>query len=258
MLCSLDPEGEKIVKTSKQKRGIAIIVNCDYRDTWSLSTLLGTNKDAEEMETTSDVLGFHTITLRNPAQSDIKTKIRKISSALPLLEEVNPDIFRAIVFVFSGHGSDSDTIFSQDGKELDLMTDIVHPLIGHRQIKHIPKLFFIDACRGNERLKQAYYSKGPIEKEANFRIDYATVPHHVSYLVGNQSVWLPTLAYELRTKNDSVQNIVATINKKVFDRGQRQGEEWAQQGETVDRLNVGPLYLHPGFDEGSERFHTEL
>ena len=253
MLCSLDPEGQKIVEASKQKSGIAIIVNCDYNDTWNLSTLLGTKKDAEEMKTTSDKLGFYTITLRNPAQSEIKTKIRKISSALPLLEEVNPAIFRAVVFVFSGHGNYSDTIFSQDGKELNLMTDIVHPLIGHRQIKHIPKLFFIDACRGYEHLKQAY-SKGPIEKEANFRIDYATVPRHVSLLVDNssQSEWLPTLAYELRTKNDSVQNIVATVNKKVFDRRQR------QQGETVDRLNVGPLYLHPGFDEGSERFHTEL
>ena len=238
------------MKASKQKRGIAIIVNCDYNDTQS--PLVGTNEDAKEMETTSDVLGFHTITLRNPAQSEIKTKIQKISSALPLLEEVNPDIFRAIVFVFSGHSSDSDTIFSQDEKELNLMTDIVHPLIGHRQIKHIPKLFFIDACRGNERLKQAYYSKGPIEKEANFRIDYATVRRHVSYMEDSKSVWLHTLAYELRTKNDSVQNIVATVNKKVFDRRQR------QQGETVDRLNVGPLYLHPGFVEGSERFHTEL
>ena len=95
MLCSLDPDGEKIVKASKQKHGIAIIVNCDYSDTWNLSTLLGTNKDAEEMETLN-VLRFHTITLRNPAQSEITIKIWKISSALLLLEEVNPVIFRAI------------------------------------------------------------------------------------------------------------------------------------------------------------------
>ena len=49
--------------------------------------------------------------------------------------------------MFSGHGSYSDTIFSQDGKELDLMTDIVDPLVDHPQIKHIPKLLFIDACK---------------------------------------------------------------------------------------------------------------
>ena len=255
----LDPDGEKIVKDSKQKRGIAIIVNCDYSDTQSLDTLLGTKKDAEEMKVTLDVLRFHSITLHNPVQTEIKREVQKLSSALPLLEDVSRAKFKAIIFVFSGHGKDSDMLLSQDGKEVNLIADIVHPLIGHRQIKHIPKLFFIDACRGDKQLKQVH-SKGPTEKEANFRIDYATVPHHVSFMAegSTQSEWLPTLAYELRTKNDSVQNIVATVNQKVFHRTQERGGTGAQQGETVDRLNVGPLYLYTGFDEGSDRSHTEL
>lgn len=105
----LDPEGEKIVKAVKEgkKRGISIIV---YNET-SRSTL----RDATEMEyTLHDVFKFHTIMLRNPNEVEIKTKIQKISSAFPLLGEDTPANFKAIVFVFSGHGSYSDTTFSGD------------------------------------------------------------------------------------------------------------------------------------------------
>lgn len=172
--------------------------------------------------------------------------MQSISSALHLLEEV-PD-FKAIMFVFSGHGDYPDRILSQDLEELHLITDIVQPLLGHPQILHIPRLFFIDACRGEEHLKQAK-SKGAIEEVTNFRIDYSTIPRHVAF---DQSEWLPTLAKKLRS-NDSVQNIVANVNKEVFKRTQRQDKMSAQQGETtVDRLR-GALYLHPMYQRDSHQ-----
>lgn len=239
-----DPKGKENVEASMHKRGLAIIVTCGYEHT--PNPLLGTEKDAKEMEKTAEELRFHPITLRNLTKAQIEKEVQSISSALPLLEKV-PN-FKAVMFVFSGHGSYPDKIFSQDQKELHLITDIVQPLLGHPQILHIPKLFFIDACRGEEHLKHGK-SKGAIEEEANFRIDYSTIPRHVAFMAqdNNQSEWLPTLAKKLRT-DDSVQNIVANVNKEVFNRTRRQGGMNVQQGEIkVDRLH-GALYLHPTRD----------
>ena len=179
-----------------QKRGIAIIITCDYKDT--TKPLPGTEKDEEEMVKTSNELKFHTFTLRNPTGAKIKEEVQSISHALPLLEKAAN--FKAIMFVFSGHGEDPDKIFSQDLEKLDLQAEIVHPLIDHQQITHIPKLFFIDACRGKETLDQEG-SKGFIASEANYCIYYSTVPRHKAFMTPNasQSEWLPTLAKQLRT-----------------------------------------------------------
>lgn len=223
-----------------QKRGIGTIITCNYKNT--SQPLLGTEEDEKEMIRTSNQLKFHNFTLCNPTKAQIK-EVQSISCALPLLEAAAN--FKAIMFVFSGHGCNPDIISSQDLQKLDVQTDIVLPLIKHQQITHIPKLFFVDACRGNNTLEQKG-SKGPIATETNYRIDYSTVPRHKVFMTpnGRQSEWLPTLAKELRTHtNQTVQNIAAEVNQQVFKRTQRQGETCTQQGDTKDRLNIGQLYL---------------
>ena len=57
-------------------------------------------------------------------------------------------------------------------------------------------LFFIDACRGSERLKSGPDQsksdddlvKGLVEQETNFRLEYATVDHHVLYATSKASI----------------------------------------------------------------------
>ena len=161
------------------------------------------------------------------------------------------------MFAFSGHGTDEDEseqIFAYDGQTLDIKEEIVLPLTRHKAVADIPKLFFIDACRGEKSLvskgagaadttksasDQQYFEKGVQHVEGNYRIDYATIPEHVSYANSAGSIWLPVLARALREENDSFQNIADNVKKQVH---QQLGNK-KQQCESVNRLNTGALYL---------------
>ena len=138
--------------------------------------------------------------------------------------------------------------------------EVVLPLTRHEGVYCIPKLFFIDACRGRETLSQlqegdnvskalpatvtderSYVGKGVEHVAGNYRIDYATIPGHVSYAGNKGSMWLPKLARALREHDRSFQEIAAIVKQEVHE---KLGEENRQQCETVDRLNCGPLVLY--------------
>ena len=167
---------------------------------------------------------------------------------------------KVIVFAFSGHGDTVDRaekLYANDGGIIDFMDEIVFPLTRHAGVKYVPKLFFIDACRGGEILftkkggnkfpknqaaksaDEVYFAKGMQHVEGNYCIAYATIPHHVSYASNRSSVWMPKLARALREMNDSFQDIAATVMKEVRD----SLKDNPQQCDMVNRLNCGPLML---------------
>lgn len=205
----------------------------------------GTNADAEEMEITFKRLGYdiHKLQNKDATEDAINTLVEQAAQYLKEYKGKTSD--KVIMFAFSGHGSSSDTIITSDGISLFLWRDIIKPLVYNSDIR-IPKFFLIDACRGNEKLtaKDASHQhkslndqfKGVLKEEANFRIEYATILNHQSYIHDFESAWMPVLARKLREDDDSFQNIAAKVHKKVQERQ-------LQQCESVDRLNLGPIYL---------------
>ena len=125
----------------------------------------------------------------------------------------------------------------------------------HDNVYIIPKLFFIDACRGSETLSvvskgsetneatgnspKAYFEKLVQHVSGNFRIDYATIPKHVSYAGTGGSLWMPKMARAIKENYSSIQDISAAVKSEVH---KALGEN-KQQCESVDRMNVGPLFL---------------
>ena len=155
---------------------------------------------------------------------------------------------KVIVFAFSGHGKeeksdrDSVAIVTYDDKLLSLKGDIMERVgVGlPSPVYKIPKLFFIDACRGPNKVTMKD-TKGFRENEGNYRIDFATIPDHVCY----ESIWMPELAEKLRDlRKDSLQNVVASVSKEIDKRNERE-HSCIQLCESRDRLVTGPLYLHP-------------
>ena len=160
-------------------------------------------------------------------------------------------------FAFYGHGCSKGQIehlYTTDGKTLQFSDEIVYPLTKHKGVKHVPKLFFIDTCRGGEVLTKGaaaapddqvaksgkvYFEKGAQHVLGNYHIAYATIPHHESYVDSSGSRWMAKLARALRKRNDSYQNIVAIVNDQV----NREVCDQEQQCESIERLNTGPLYL---------------
>jgi hypothetical protein len=153
----------------------------------------------------------------------------------------NPDGGRKIVvFAFAGHGGTteqkSDYILGRDGEKVSVISDIVNAFLGHMgTILRIPKLFFFDACRGNEWLYAAP-DRGDEENEVNYRIDYATIPEHKAPTVDR---WMQFVAKTLREKNVSFGDVMAEVKQMVYE----QAQTFPQQPDTRDRLVTGPLML---------------
>ena len=235
------------------------MITCDYYH--HKKPLHFTNGDADEMRKTFEIFGYDIIQLQNE-NATLDVINATLTNVSQYLDEYNGSTTnKVIVFAFSGHGTSVDRIITQDDKQLSLKTDIIPPLVNHKTVSEIPKLFFIDACRGDDRLQaknagsieedikdiEIVVSKGLKEHEGNYRIDYATIPGHVSYGFQKKSNWMPVVARRLREEeNDTLQNIMATVKKEVSTRSIHDGdnEVW-QQCETLDRLTTGPLTLHP-------------
>ena len=233
--------------------GLAVLVTCDY-ETNEQTTLKGTRVDAREMKQTFEHLNFFVHQLQNATKADIIRLLEDVSKELS--SYTGPLHNKVIAFAFSGHGgrdSESEVLFANDGEKVDIMDEVVFKFVQHKAVAKIPKLFFIDACRGSdyltkgagdmkEKSDEQYYSKGVDRVQGNYRIDYATIPDHVSYAGDKGSIWMPKLACALRDQVDSVQNISANVKKAVQDEIEQKGGK-KQQCESVSRLNCGALYL---------------
>lgn len=241
---------------SDEYRGIAILVTCDYAKSPELGTLPGTNKDFERMKETFDELKYEVHPIRNEdvTQENVERLLKDLKEYLEDYEGKPPKnkdgSNKAIAFAFSGHGDrvegkdDSSVLCTTDG-EISLKKDVMTSVCVEG-VKDIPKLYFIDACRGDRDLSK-YKGKKPLtltieSQEGNYRLDFATIPGFVSI----DGRWMQVLAHKLREESmESLQHVVANVNKEVHEKNEGFRRKHQLICESRDRLFTGPLYLHP-------------
>ena len=229
-------------KTLDDSPGLAILVTCDYEGTeQSESTLPCTREDAVEMKKTFDFFNYVVHQLLNPAKADITALLTEVTDSLMTYNAEKAEGGKVIIFAFSGQGSsesEGDVIYANNGEPLNLIDEIVLPLVRHKAVFHVPKLFFIDACRGHMKLDEVI-SVGAFKcVGGNYRIDYSTLPRHFSYVSScGSSLWMSRLAQALREQNDSLQDIARKVKNDVY---LKQGKK--QLPDSDDYLR-GPLYL---------------
>ena len=179
-------------------RGILVLVTSTYN-----GELPGTKADGDEMVKTFRELNYSIIPLHNEnaTKSEIITTLIQLSDYLSRYSGPTSD--RALVFAFSGHGGSGDKLISHDRKPLFLMKDILQQFVKHPRVHMIPKLLFIDACRGSNKITKSLeqtvkdyeaMTKGQWHKERNFLIAHATIEEHVSH----DRYWMHKLAEKIR------------------------------------------------------------
>lgn len=212
-----------------------MLVNCDYKGSWTLNELEGTKEDGKEMiKTFKDELGYNVIHLENEeaTESAVYTTLWQLSRYLKRYSAARVNK-KALIFAFSGHGGSGDTLCFQDGGKLYL-SDILQCFVENRGVFAIPKLFFIDACRGNTSLTKGLAktiestvesaTKGLSHEEGNFLIAYATIPAHVSY----DKYWMYNLAMRIRENwNEPLTTVLQDLSRDM---------DLGQQSETLTRL----------------------
>jgi hypothetical protein len=228
-----------------ENRGLAVLVTCDYVNSpLKEEHLPGTEMDFTKMKAAFDQFGYNVHTLQNSEATvnAVDDLMNRISSELKHHGQDSCTCNeKVIVFAFSGHG-DKDEILLHDG-QVSLFGDILQYFRADNDyVFDIPKLFFINACRGKNELKKSMARKDVMEEEGNYRFDYATIPDCVSY---EETKWMVKLAEMLVHPvegNDSLQNISAKVKKQVVNSGTEKVQ--LQQCESLDRLSTGPLNLY--------------
>ena len=244
----------EVIRSNPRANGVAIIISNDYATTPGLDTLKGTHKDAERMEGAFKSLNITTYRASNVTKFKLVSLLNEAAQC-----KEYPRESRCISFVFSGHGLDSNQIYMQDGKLVHIANEIIQPLLPMRapHISTVPKLFFLDACRGSRDITpvvvprsaggavQEIHQKGGIDATlkvpplGNFLVAFSTMPEYRSYeMTGEGGVWMTTLAEKLRTSQDYVEVILSDVRKELLEKYQEAG--WTsrmQQPETLSRLN---------------------
>ncbi len=111
------------------------------------------------------------------------------------------------------HGSSDHLLYTND--------EILSTISTKDVLEHFyaAKMFFIDACRGDQRNPGLTVPRGGksvtdiIPAEGNWLLAYSTLPKHKSYEEqGKGGVWMSKLADKLRTADKSLADILTSAS----------------------------------------------
>lgn len=245
------------VSNNPRANGLAVIISNDYAQVQQLKTLDGTLIDAHRMKSTFERLNFAVLQQRNVTQVKLMALLKQVASY-----ERYPPSYRRLAIVFSGHGSSNHQLYTQDGKAVDIegMFQMFFPERAHH-LGNIPKLFFIDACRGDTQAVSVMVPKGGEERkplfvpeQGNFLVAYSTTPGRLSYeKKGSGGLWMSLLARKLESEDASVLDILTRVNTELVEMYQEPGQMGVvQQPELVSRLNEEVYLLRESRCTGEE------
>ncbi len=237
---------EKVVRENSLANGLAIIVSNDYQNTEQLLTLEGTIRDNENMKRTFESLMLAVISRHNVSHNDMLALLSVIVNFKKF-----PPTYKRLVFVFSGHGNSDHLLYTNDEVLSTIsIKDVLEHFYAALHLAKIPKMFFIDACRGDQRNPGLTVPRGGksvtdiIPAEGNWLLAYSTLPKHKSYEEqGKGGVWMSKLADKLRTADTSLADILTSVNEKLMALYRQDKTYPLQQPEFISRLNTNIYFL---------------
>ena len=277
------------IKPSPSSKGLAVIITNDYSSTKDQAANgdssdeaakyvpLSTKNDGSRLQEAFKAISYDVYWEHNVRACDVHRMWSQIENLK--YEEVKH--YRCIVFIFSGHGeqSEEDTsaggkLVMQDGSKVRIFEEFIAPLLPGQlpSIGRIPKVFIIDACRGSEKTEivqvprkspknnskgkdeaspdpaatgDEHMRKGcneilfPIPKKGNFLVSFSTLPGCISNDIrGDGSAWLKLLAEEIPISNESIDNVLTGLNKKLHAYYRQHNCEFQQPQKVSTLLDI--------------------
>lgn len=255
-----------VVNANPRAKGLAIVITNDYIGCptfpHKLDELLGTIRDGENFTRTFKSLNFVVHWEHNVN----KERLGQIMFEAKHLKHKVVKEYKCVLLVFSGHGRTGNYVYMQDHKEVSISNDLIAPLLPKSapEMGSIPKLFFIDACRGSKTTKSVLVPRGKsssstehspsrgsldlatinIPEEGNILVAYSTMPEYRSYEEEDAGgIWLSILAKKIReSPGVSILDVLTEVNEELVDRSQSERCN-IQQPEQVNRLNKKVVLL---------------
>ena len=228
--------------------GLAIIIANENSSNPSHQPLLGARRDLENMKDTFEVLRFAILPILNASKEQVLAAIRAAAKY-----KNYPPSYKRIAFAFSGHG-DLNVIYAHDGPiETNQLYDPLQPR-NAPHLAHIPKLFFMDACRGpNEDRGVEVVARGktgpprnriPVPSYGNYVLAFSTMPTMQAYEVQDVGgMWMNIVSKQLRTNRKSILDVLTEVNRELLNEFHFKGFEVHQQPVLEAALNVKPFGL---------------
>ena len=211
---------DDLVKSKPFANGLAIIIGNEFSCKPEHEPLSGPIRDLEAARDAFESMKFTTVPIRNASAREIIDIVQAASLY------TYPSCCRRLAFVFSGHG-DATYIYAHDSP-VHLQTCVFDPWMPKKTptLAHMPKLFFLDACRGDAVDQGIFTPSGPVPKGAG------RVPSVGNYLLANSTLptmkafekpfaggyWMQHLARELqldRNIGQSLTDILVRVNHLV-------------------------------------------
>lgn len=233
----LDGWFSRAIRETPISNGLAILTGCKKSYARKDQKLLqGVSRDLESLEQTFKNLMFTVVCLEDPSSQQIKKVMKHISRFDKEGLEL-PKSWRRIVVTFSGHGErqgEHNCLCVKDGC-VDLQADVVDPLLPENAIHvaQLPKLFFVDTCRGDKlddgmeiivwprEQPEGYQSRGSsrVSSKGGFLLAYSTLVDHQAFEDSKSGgIWMQLLCNELVNESNidkSILDVLTQVNIKM-------------------------------------------
>ena len=199
-------------------RGVALIVTLGYDDAvesglgaLSETQTDGKNAEAFFLKCKYAVFWYH----NNITEKNFWTLCNQLA------KHEYPETCRRLVVIFSGHGGNGKMCFTeQETVSINEMVNLFKPADAKNPtLGHMARIFFIDACRGqNNALRYPCKSftttkTAEIEcpNDSNVLVAYATTEGHIC----KDGTWLIILLEELENSHVDLLSALAKVNKRM-------------------------------------------
>ncbi|KAI5107225.1 caspase-8 [Silurus meridionalis] len=243
-------------------RGVALIIN-NYKFI-NLKERHGSEVDKKSLVDVFQWLGFETVVKENCSREEMLTALEDLCKR----DHTKAD---CVVCCLMSHGYDGGLYGVEKGKVP--IKDMLDKLDGRNCISLIqkPKLFFIQACRGNQELQPACYEsddsnnseincsldsdaevpKESISERSDYLVAMATVPGYVSFRETSRGSWfIQSLCKHLQKLVPSgidLLSILTEVNREVSMKADPTGrrKQMPQPEFTLTKRVVFPVPKNP-------------
>ncbi|XP_049743767.1 caspase-10 isoform X2 [Elephas maximus indicus] len=246
-----------VYRMNRKHRGHCVIVN--NHNFTSLTARLGTHKDAESLKCVFQWLGFTVRVYNNVKKVDLEKALQEYKSHP---DNVDRDCFVCCILTHGNLGA----VYSSD-EALIPIREIMSQFTAQQcpGLAHKPKLFFIQACQGDEiqpsvsieadALNPEKLPSAPrqvslqdsIPVEADFLLGLATVPGYVSFRHPEKGSWyIQSLCNHLKDlvpRHEDILSILTAVNNDVSRQADKDGtkKQMPQPAFTLRKKLIFPV-----------------
>ncbi|XP_068146078.1 caspase-7-like isoform X2 [Drosophila tropicalis] len=163
----------------------------------------GSDKDVEKLMKTFNKFNCNVEEIRNATLETVQITVSR-------LEMENFEEHSALVIVVLSHGGQNETILAKDG-EYSLHKDILQPILKNRTLLGKPKIFFVQACKG----QNVGYRMDTTFSPKDVFIGYSTFEGYAAWIHSENGSWFIQTLCEVLEKDGETKDIDVIMNKVI-------------------------------------------